>query len=58
MGRKTLFNAVFIRPEQIVHFWLCSCKFGALNNIYLCIYRCNLISVLTLHVVIYNIKVA
>ena len=21
---KTLFNAVFIRPEQVVRFWLCS----------------------------------
>ena len=24
MGRKTLFIAVFIRPEQVVHFLLCS----------------------------------
>ena len=24
MGSKTLFNAVFIRPEQVVHFWLCT----------------------------------
>ena len=22
-GSKTLFNAVFIRPEQVVHFWQC-----------------------------------
>ena len=24
VGSKTLFNAAFIRPEQVVHFWLCS----------------------------------
>ena len=24
VGSKTLFNAVFIRPKQVVHFWLCS----------------------------------
>ena len=23
VGSKALFNAVFIRPEQIVRFWLC-----------------------------------
>ena len=23
-GGKILFNAVFIRPEQVVHFWLCN----------------------------------
>ena len=23
VGSKTLFNAVFIRPEQVVNFWLC-----------------------------------
>ena len=24
VGSKTLFNAAFIRPEQVVHFWLCT----------------------------------
>ena len=24
VGSKRLFNAVFIRPEQVVHFWLCA----------------------------------
>ena len=23
VGSKTLFNAIFIRPEQVIHFWLC-----------------------------------
>ena len=29
MGSKTLFNAVFIRPEQVVRFLLCSLWFNA-----------------------------
>ena len=43
MGSKTLFNAVFIRPEQVVRFLLCSSdhQLSRASVIYVCLWGSN-----------------